>query len=200
MQGEQAVVGERVQAPRARPAADQLPVLALVEERPRLLSGPRRRQEAHAPLRDFDRLGDLAEGERDFARQAFALAHRGVVPEQQALRRQRVADRGDHVVPHGLEPRGEELRDGVVAVAVHDERREAVALGVHHPPGRVRDAAPAVQRRAHHRRPPRPVHRRAFGREPAGADLRSRRVERGAEALAAPVHQSARAPAPRRPR
>ena len=60
-------------------------------------------------------------------------SHGRIVPQQDSLGCESGVDAVQHVLPPLLEAGGQELRDHVRPVPVHDEGRQAIPLPVHHP-------------------------------------------------------------------
>ena len=138
------MVGEEVERPAfSGVRAHERPVLPLVEERPGLLAGVGRRKIADAVLLHRYQLGHGPERGHDLEREPLVAADGSVVAEQDPFRAKRRSDPGDDVVPHALEPSGEQLRHHVGAIPVHDERGQAISFGVHDAiTGRVEPRAP----------------------------------------------------------
>ena len=170
-----------------RVAAGRDAVRSLVEKGAGLLAGPRRGEIADGALPDLDTFGHLAGDERHGLIQAFASAHRHVMPEEDAVGREHVHERGDDVRPHRLEAGGKQLGDDIRPVAVDDERRQSVPLAVHDPP-RIRvDPAPAFHARRDALAPPRGVDRPIGALQQAEPDLRAGRVQGLPEEAAARI-------------
>src|SRR3989442_687351 len=158
VQREGPVVGEEVEGTAgAALLGHEHAVLALVEERARLLAGVGRGEVADSVLLDGERVGHAAERRDHFERQRFMAPDRRVVAEQDALGCERPADARYDVFAGLLEPGGEQLGDDVRPVAVHDQRRQPVAFGVDHAVRRGGEARPPG---LPPRDPPRPPPRR----------------------------------------
>ncbi len=131
VQCEGAVVAEAIEGASARDAADERAILALVEERARLLSLPRSGEVAHAVLVHFDLVGHLAVQEFDVRGESFLHAQRDVIAREDAGGRGERAEREDDLLAEVLESCAHELHDEPLVVAVDDQGRDAVALAVH---------------------------------------------------------------------
>jgi len=100
--------------------------------------------------------------QNDFLGQPLLLPDSDIIAEEDSLGCQKLHQRRDDLVPHRLQPGGEELRHDPAIVFVHHQGREAVPLTVNQsprvgidvlaseggigkavPPGRVRRAASA---------------------------------------------------------
>ena len=126
------MIGEEIEGSPAgaRGRADQPPVFPLIEEAPRLLSRLQCRDVAHVVFGDFHVVRHRTVRRNDFERQAFVPPHAGVVAQQDALGRQHLVERREDVGARRLQAGGQELNDEVRSVAVHDERRQAIAFAV----------------------------------------------------------------------
>ena len=133
MQRERAVVAEAVERAPSRHGADEVPVLPLIEERARLLSGPWRGEKSDAVLVDFDLARNVAVQHDGLPRQPFLGTERNVVPRQNPRRLGQRAQGSDYLFPESLEPRAHELNDEPLVVTIADERWTSVGLAVHEP-------------------------------------------------------------------
>ena len=183
------MIGEAVQraAARAGELRGKEAVGPLVEEGAGLLAGPGGREVADPALAHFDLLGHAAVGERDLLRQALPPPHRRIVPQQDPLGREDVHDGGDDVGAQGLEAGGEQLGHDPPVVAVDDERRKPVTLGVDHAVGGGVDAGPAREAGGQPLAPPGAVHGPLARLEQSEPDLRGGRVERLADEFPARI-------------
>ncbi len=139
VQGKAAVIAEDVERTAARVAAQQHAVLALVEERARLLPGPRRRKVSHAVLVHLDLFRHAPGQELDVPGKSLARAHRGVVARQDALAPHEFLQDVHDQLALGFQGRGEQLHHEPAVVLVHHQRRQPVSLTVHQP-ARIRHA------------------------------------------------------------
>src|SRR6185437_10136351 len=163
VQRERAVIAEAVERSPARQLADQMSVLALIQERTGFLARPRCRQILHAVFIDFDLLRNLTVQQHRFARQSLALARPGVVPGQDADGREKIDQSSDYVLCTGFDAGAGQLSHDVVAVPVHHERWQGIPFAVYDAPrvGASRKRRPALLRGTYARLPPRPVDHRA---------------------------------------
>ena len=148
-QRESTVVAESVQHAAGRIAGGGPVVLHLVQEQAGLLPMARIQPQPYVAFLDVDRVRDLAGPDGDLARQVLEAAHRGIVARQDPLRREDLLERLDQLRLQRRPPGGGALQHQRVAVAVDDERGEAVRLAEAEP-ARVgpADRALAVRLRA----------------------------------------------------
>ena len=83
-------------------------------------------------MRTVSSRGRFAEHHAGFERQLFVRAHGHIVARHDAARREQIHQRGDNPILGRIHALVERLDDQIVAVAVHDQGREAVAFAVHH--------------------------------------------------------------------
>ena len=180
------MVGEEIERATAWPRvlSHQNPVFALIEERARFLSRPWRRQVLQTVLDHLHNFGNLAEGQQNLRRQPLMPPDRGIVAEQDALWCEGGADSCEHLGARGLEARREQLDDDPGSVLVDDERRQAVAFGVHDAPRTCLDSVAATRGCRDARGPPLCIDGFVAAREETEPDLGARGVERLAEELA----------------
>ncbi len=113
------------------------------------------------------------------------LADGRVIAEQDPVGLKGLLNRGNDIGAAALEPGREELDHRVRAVAVHDEGREAVGLGVHHAVGGRVDRGATGMCLAEASCPPGRVHRLVPSAEQPQANFGGRRVEGAAEVAVA---------------
>src|SRR5688572_2932121 len=104
---------------RSRP--DERAVLALVQERARLLSLPGRREISYAVLVERDGLRYVAAQQRRGERESLFAAQRDVVARENAEWTDGLLDGIDHLLAKGLESGAHELHHNPAVVFVADE-------------------------------------------------------------------------------
>ena len=127
-QGEAAVDGEAVEGAPTRVAARGRVVLALVEERARLLASERRDAEAHAVLRDFQLARLFAVEYARLCGQPFERAHAYVVALDDGARRELFDQKLHERRLQSFRALRERLQDEHVGVSINDDGRQEIAL------------------------------------------------------------------------
>ena len=125
---ERSMIAEAVEGASAGDAADELAILALVEERAGLLAPPWCREVANGAFMYLDLVGDGAVQQLDVGAQSLLGAEGNIIASEDAFRCELSAQRFDDVRAELLESGAHELYDEPSVIAVDDERGEQVAL------------------------------------------------------------------------
>ena len=154
---ESAGVAEDVEAPPLRVRRRGRAILALIEEEAGLLSAAKIDLDLDRPVTYDDRLADLPVRDPHVARQPLEVADTRIVSEEDSARPEKLRQERDDRVEPAIAPLRKRLHDENVAIAIDDERRKAVRLGVDHSIGiridaelvSIRDRAlePAAEKR-----------------------------------------------------
>ena len=130
MQREGAVIAEAVQCVALGDSPGECAVLALVEERARLLSAPGCGEVPDAVLLHFDLVRHGAVQDLDGGLQSLLHPKGHVVAREDPGRLGEVEQRCDDLAAESLEPGAHQLDDEPTVVSIDDEGREAVSLPV----------------------------------------------------------------------
>src|SRR5215212_6809882 len=120
------MVAETIERAPARNGADEVTVLALIEERTRLLPREWCRQEPHAVFVDFDLARDIPIEDGGLTRQALFRPQRHVVAGQDSRRLDQRAQRRENLLAKRLEAGAHELHYQPLIIAIGDQRRQAI--------------------------------------------------------------------------
>src|SRR5579863_1692959 len=187
-----ALVAEAVKNIARRVLPGRPVVFALVEKGSRFLALLQRASEADPILLGDDFLGNHAVEYADALVQRFEQPHSWIVALQDSLRRKELNQNVDEQALQPLGSLAERLDYEVIAIAIHDQRREQVSIAVNdpvrvrvfdHSRAEFRGAAEAFQEE-------RAIHRNILSRQKPEAYLGLFAVERPALEVAALVQQA----------
>jgi hypothetical protein len=110
----------------------ELPVFPLVDERSRLLAGPRCRDVTHPVLVHLDLFGNVTMQQDGLSLETLLPAQGSVISCKDSIDTQNFHERLHDLRPRRFQSRTHELDYGPTVVPVYNERRQGVSFTVNH--------------------------------------------------------------------